>query len=221
MTDILTKDRKRMSEKRLAGLRPRQPIAIIRLDDLTHSTEICQALLAGGITILEFTLTNPRAISVIEQARRDFADSLFIGAGTVLDDAMAEAAIRAGAQFLVTPTLLPEVIQAGTRHDIPVVCGAFTPTEILTAWRLGASLVKVFPAGRLGPGYLKDVLAPLPNILLVPTGGVNLETCAAFLEAGAYTVAIGSQLVDKKLVEQQDWAALTVLARRYMEICAS
>ena len=208
-----------MSEKKPGGLQPRQPIAIIRLDDLTHSMEICRALRAGGITVLEFTLTNPEAISVIERARNEFADSLFVGAGTVLDEPMAEAAIRAGAQFLVTPTLLPEVIRAGKSHDVPVVCGAFTPTEILTAWRLGASLVKVFPAGRLGPGYLKDVLAPLPDILLVPTGGVNLETCTAFLEAGAYTVAIGSQLVSKDLVEKKDWAALTALARRYMEIC--
>ncbi|HEY4386792.1 MAG TPA: bifunctional 4-hydroxy-2-oxoglutarate aldolase/2-dehydro-3-deoxy-phosphogluconate aldolase [Ktedonobacteraceae bacterium] len=209
-----------MSEKKIAGLQPRKPIAIIRLDDLTHDLEICRALLAGGITVLEFTLTNSRAINSIEKARNEFADSLFIGAGTVLDGSMAEASIRAGAQFLVTPTLLPEVIQAGLSHDIPVVCGAFTPTEILTAWRLGASLVKVFPAGRLGPGYLKDVLAPLPDIPLVPTGGVNLETCAAFLSAGAYTVAIGSQLVSKELVEKKDWATLTALARRYMELCA-
>ncbi|HTK11835.1 MAG TPA: bifunctional 4-hydroxy-2-oxoglutarate aldolase/2-dehydro-3-deoxy-phosphogluconate aldolase [Ktedonobacteraceae bacterium] len=209
-----------MSEKELAGLQPRKPIAIIRLDDLTYDLEICRALLAGGITVLEFTLTNSQAINSIEKARNEFADSLFIGAGTVLDGAMAEASIRAGAQFLVTPTLLPEVIQAGLSHDVPVVCGAFTPTEILTAWRLGASLVKVFPAGRLGPGYLKDVLAPLPAIPLVPTGGVNLETCAAFLSAGAYTVAIGSQLVSKELVEKKDWATLTALARRYMELCS-
>jgi 2-dehydro-3-deoxyphosphogluconate aldolase/(4S)-4-hydroxy-2-oxoglutarate aldolase len=164
----------------------------------------------------EFTLTNSQAINSIERARREFADSLFIGAETVLDEAMAEASIRAGAQFLVTPTLLPEVIQTGRSHDIPVVCGAFTPREILTAWCLGALLVKVFPAGRLGPGYLKDVLTPLPDIPLVPSGGVNLETCVAFLAAGAYTVAIGSQLV----IEKNDWTALTGLTRRYTEICA-
>jgi 2-dehydro-3-deoxyphosphogluconate aldolase/(4S)-4-hydroxy-2-oxoglutarate aldolase len=210
-----------MSEREGVVLQPRKPIAIIRLDNLEYSLEICQALLAGGITVLEFTLTSPQAISVIEKARKEFADRLVIGAGTVLDREMAEASIRGGAQFLVTPALLPEVIHTGKSQNIPVVCGALTPTEILMAWREGASLVKVFPVSRLGPGYLKDVLAPLPNIPLVPTGGVNLETCAAFLAAGAYTVAIGSQLVSKELVEKRDWGGLTDLARRYAEICAA
>ncbi len=171
------------------------------------------------LPVLEFTLTNSQAISVIEKARKEFADTLLIGAGTVLNEAMAEESIRGGAQFLVTPALLPEVIRVGRKDDIPVVCGAFTPTEILAAWSQGASLVKVFPAGQLGPGYIKDVLAPLPNIPLVPTGGVNLENCAAFLAAGAYTVAIGSQLVGKELVARKDWSALTDLARRYIQAC--
>jgi 2-dehydro-3-deoxyphosphogluconate aldolase/(4S)-4-hydroxy-2-oxoglutarate aldolase len=111
------------------------------------------------------------------------------------------------------------VIVVGRAQDVPVVCGATTPTEILSAWRAGADLVKVFPASVLGPGYIKDVLAPLPNIPLVPTGGVNLDNCAAFLAAGAYTVAIGSNLVSKEVVQRQDWAALTARARQYVLAC--
>jgi 2-dehydro-3-deoxyphosphogluconate aldolase/(4S)-4-hydroxy-2-oxoglutarate aldolase len=133
---------------------------------------------------------------------------------------MAQASIQAGAQFLVTPALLPDVIAVANRNHIPIACGAYTPTEILTAWRAGADLVKVFPASQLGPGYIKDVLAPLPDLLLVPTGGVNLDNCAAFLAAGAYAVAVGSQLVSKELARKKDWAALTDLARCYAQACA-
>jgi 2-dehydro-3-deoxyphosphogluconate aldolase / (4S)-4-hydroxy-2-oxoglutarate aldolase len=197
----------------------RSPIAIVRLDDLSEALQLTQALLDGGITRLEFTLTNKKANNVITEMRHTFGDKLTIGAGTVLDAENAHDSIEAGAQFLVTPALLPEVIAAGRAKDIPAVCGAFTPTEILTAWRAGASLVKVFPAGQLGPGYFKDVLAPLPDIPLVPTGGVNLETCGAFLAAGAYTVAVGSSLVGKDIVRRKDWLALTDLARRYVEAC--
>jgi 2-dehydro-3-deoxyphosphogluconate aldolase/(4S)-4-hydroxy-2-oxoglutarate aldolase len=200
-------------------LPPRQPIAIIRLDDLTEALQISRALQAGGITRLEFTLTNARALEALGEVRRTFGDGLVVGAGTVLDGDMATASIEAGAQFLVTPTLVPDVIAVANNKGLPVVCGAFTPTELLTAWRLGADLVKVFPAGTLGPGYIKDVLAPLPELKLVPTGGVNLETSPAFLAAGAYTVAVGSQLVGKEIVRKKDWAGLTELARRYMRAC--
>ena len=201
-------------------LPPRQPIAIIRLDDLAEALQISRALQAGGVTHLEFTLTNQQALNAIEEVRRELGDGLVVGAGTVLAGDVASASIEAGAQFLVTPVLVPDVIAIANSKDVPVVCGAFTPTELLTAWRLGADLVKVFPAGQLGPGYIKDGLAPLPNLRLVPTGGVNLDTCSAFLSAGAYTVAVGSQLVGKELVRSKDWAALTDLARRYIRACA-
>jgi 2-dehydro-3-deoxyphosphogluconate aldolase/(4S)-4-hydroxy-2-oxoglutarate aldolase len=200
-------------------LPPRQPIAIIRLDDLTEALQISRALQTGGITRLEFTLTNARALEALGEVRGTFGDGLVVGAGTVLDGDMATASIEAGAQFLVTPTLVPDVIAVANNKGLPVVCGAFTPTELLTAWRLGADLVKVFPAGTLGPGYIKDVLAPLPELKLVPTGGVNLETSPAFLAAGAYTVAVGSQLVGKEIVRKKDWEGLTELARRYMRAC--
>ena len=200
-------------------LQPRKPIAIIRLDNLEEALQISRALLEGGITELEFTLTNSRANQAISEVRRAFGDELIVGVGTVLDAQMANDSIDAGAQFLVTPALLPDVIDAGRNRGIPVACGAFTPTEILTAWRAGADLVKVFPAGQLGPSYIKDILAPLPDLLLVPTGGVNLDTCTKFLAAGAYTVAVGSQLVGKELVRKKDWTALTALASQYVQAC--
>lgn len=202
-------------------LERRRPIAIVRLDDLSEAMNISRALQDGGIRALEFTLTNRDAFGAIEQVRAALGDAVQVGAGTVLSAEDARDSIAAGAQFLVTPTYEPDVIAAGQAADVPVACGAFTPTEILTAWRRGAALVKVFPARSLGPSYIKDVLAPLPDLRLVPTGGVSLENCAAFLDAGAYTVALGSNLVDAKLIKQHDWAALTTLARRYVEACVS
>jgi 2-dehydro-3-deoxyphosphogluconate aldolase/(4S)-4-hydroxy-2-oxoglutarate aldolase len=201
-------------------IQPRQPIAIVRLDDLEQAVEISRALLAGGITAQEFTLTNPHALEALAEVQRELPGELLTGAGTVLDADMAQSALAAGAEFLVTPAFLPDVIMVGRRAGVPVVSGAFTPTEILGAWRAGADLVKVFPAGGVGPAYIKDILGPLPTIPLVPTGGVNLRNCAAFLAAGAYTVAIGSSLVSRELVRQQDWQALTELARQYVRACA-
>jgi 2-dehydro-3-deoxyphosphogluconate aldolase/(4S)-4-hydroxy-2-oxoglutarate aldolase len=201
-------------------IKRRHPIAVVRLDDLAEAVQLSRALYEGEVKTLEFTFTNAEAPQAIDQVRQALGDSVTVGAGTVLDAEQARIAIQAGAQFLVTPTLLPEVIEVGRVQGVPVLCGALTPTEILTAWRAGAEYVKVFPAGRLGPGYIKDILAPLPDILLVPTGGVSLDNCATFLAAGAYTVAIGSQLVDRELVRKKDWAALTRLARQYVNACS-
>ncbi len=208
-----------MTRQGSGKVQPRQPIAIVRLDNLEHALEISRALLAGGIPVQEFALSNPRALEALEQVQRELSGELLLGAGTVLDAEMARSAIGAGAQFLVTPAFLPDVIKVGRDAGILVVSGAFTPTEILEASRAGADLVKVFPAGGVGPAYIRDVLGPLPTIPLVPTGGVNLGNCAAFLAAGAYTVAIGGSLVDKELVRTQDWHALTELARQYVRAC--
>lgn len=197
---------------------PRSPIAIVRLDDLSDAVQIGRALVAGGIRALEFTLTNPDAAKAIRKVKAELGEDALVGAGTVLEAAEAGACIDAGAEFLVTPAFLPDVVEAARKGGLPVVCGAFTPTEILAAWRAGASLVKVFPAGGLGPGYVKDVLAPLPFLKLVPTGGVNLDNCAAFLDAGAYTVAIGSNLVNAELVRRKDWQALAELSKRFVAV---
>jgi 2-dehydro-3-deoxyphosphogluconate aldolase/(4S)-4-hydroxy-2-oxoglutarate aldolase len=200
-------------------LQPRMPVAIVRLDDLNDALEISSALLAGGITTIEFTLTNAKANDVIKQVRNEFGSRMIIGAGTVLDSAQARASLDAGAQFLVTPVLAFDVLAVGKERNVPVVSGAYTPTEIWTAWQAGATLVKVFPSSGLGPTYFKDVLAPLPELLLVPTGGVNLDTCGAYLAAGAYTVAVGSNLVSKDRVAAKDWAGLTESARQYVAAC--
>lgn len=199
----------------------RQPIAIIRLPDLTHAVSLSRALVEGGIRVLEFTLTNRTALSALERVRADLPAEVLVGAGTVLDAEEARTSILSGAQFLVTPAYLPAVVAHGRQAGTPVLCGALTPTEILAAWQAGAALVKVFPAGRLGPSYIKDVRGPLPKIPLVPTGGVDLDNCAAFLDAGAYTVAVGSSLIDLPLVAAQDWQGLTARARQFVEVCAT
>lgn len=192
---------------------------MVRLDDLTEAVPLCRALVAGGMRVAEFTLTCPDAPAAIARARRELGDEMLVGAGTVLNAEDAKRSIDAGAQFLVTPIVAPDAIAEAVRAGIPIVCGAMTPTEIYTASRAGAEFVKVFPAGRLGPSYLKDILGPLPGLKLVPTGGIDLDNCADFLNAGAYTVAIGSNLVSKKVVAAKDWPALTELARRYVKAC--
>lgn len=199
----------------------RMPIAIVRLDDLSEAVAISNALVEGGLTALEFTLTNRAALEAVADARAVLGETAQVGVGTVLDAEAAQAAIAAGAQFLVTPVVRRDVIGEGRAQGIPVACGAYTPTEIWDAWQAGAALVKVFPARALGPAYIKDVLAPLPDLKLVPTGGVDLENCAAYIKAGAYSVGIGGNLVDPKLVAAKDWAELTRRARAYVEACAS
>lgn len=203
----------------ITRIEPRHPIAVVRLDDLTEAVPLCRALIAGGMRIAEFTLTCPDAPAAIARVRQELGDEILVGAGTVLDPKGARQSIDSGAQFLVTPLVAPEVVAAGREAGIPVVCGAMTPTEIYAASHAGAEFVKVFPAGRLGPSYLKDILGPLPGLKLVPTGGIDLENCAEFLRAGAYTVAIGSNLVSKKRVAEKDWAGLSDLARRYVDAC--
>lgn len=197
----------------------RMPIAIIRLDDLSEAVAISRALVDGGLTALEFTLTNSAALEAVAQARSALGDSALVGVGTVLNAHAAHASITAGAQFLVTPVVRRDVIGEGRAQNVPVACGAYTPTEIWDAWQAGAAVVKVFPARALGPNYIKDVLAPLPDLKLVPTGGVDLENCGAYMKAGAWSVGIGGNLVDPKLVATKDWAELSRRAQAYVEAC--
>lgn len=191
--------------------------AVVRLDDLRDAVPLARALLAGGVSTLEFTYTNPAAGRAIEETRAALGDEVFVGAGSVLDGETARAAILAGAQFVVTPTLRLATIATCRRYAVPIVCGAFTPTEMLTAWEAGADFVKVFPASVGGPSYLKDVLAPLPQLKLIPTGGVSLDNVAAFIKAGAVGVAVGSDLVNRATIAKGNWEALTARARRYSE----
>jgi 2-dehydro-3-deoxyphosphogluconate aldolase/(4S)-4-hydroxy-2-oxoglutarate aldolase len=195
-------------------------VAIVRLDDLSSAVPLTEALIRGGASTIEFTYTNPLAGKVIEEVRAAVGDRAVIGAGTVLDPETARVAILSGAEFIVTPTLNVATIELCRRYSIPTVIGAFTPTEILTAWEAGASIVKVFPASVGGPGYLKDVRGPLPQVKLIPTGGVSKETAAAFIKAGAVAIAAGSNLVDARSVANADWDTIEQRARELVAIVA-
>jgi 2-dehydro-3-deoxyphosphogluconate aldolase / (4S)-4-hydroxy-2-oxoglutarate aldolase len=192
-------------------------VAIVRMDDAAGLGQVARAIKEGGVDVIEFTMTTPGALDIIAKSAAEFGSSVLLGAGTVLDTETARAAILAGARFLVAPTLNLDVIDLAHRYDVATLPGVFTPTEMLTAWEAGADLLKVFPATALGPQYFKDVLAPLPYLRMVPTGGVSLENCADFIKAGAVAVAVGSNLVDKKAVKEGRWADLTATARQFVD----
>jgi 2-dehydro-3-deoxyphosphogluconate aldolase/(4S)-4-hydroxy-2-oxoglutarate aldolase len=189
-------------------------IAIMRAKSSDQLLAAADAIRAGGVQVIEVTMTTPGALDVIRQATERYGADVLFGVGSVLDPESARAAILAGAQFVVSPTLNLKTIELCHRYAIPVVPGAYTPTEILTAWEAGADMVKVFPASIGGPAYLKAVKAPLPQIKLVPVGGVNLDNTADFIRAGAEVVGVGSALVSQKLLEAGDFATLTERARR-------
>lgn len=193
-------------------------VAVVRFADPRPLVEVVRALAEGGVTVAEVTFTVPNAIDVIREAKRQLGDRVLLGAGTVLDPETARAAFLAGAEFVVAPSLNLDVIRMCRRYDKLVMPGAFTPTEIVTAWEAGADIVKVFPADVVGPAFFKAMRGPLPQVKLMPTGGVDLTTAAEFLKAGAVCLGVGSQLVDPKLVAAGDFARITQLARQYVEI---
>lgn len=187
-------------------------IAIVRLDEYASAVDVARALVAGGIRVLEFTLTGTGAIEAIAATRLALGDMVCVGAGTVLSAADAHATIAAGAQFVVTPALRPAVIEACVSHNVLAVCGGFTPTELLQAHECGAQLIKVFPAQAGGARYLSDVLAPLPFLKLVPTGGISALNAHEYLAAGAVAVGIGGSLVSRKAVAARAFDEITVAA---------
>ena len=189
-------------------------IAIMRAKSSDQLLAAADAIKAGGVQVIEVTMTTPGALDVIRQATERYGADVLFGVGSVLDPESARAAILAGAQFVVSPTLNLKTIELCHRYAIPVVPGAYTPTEILTAWEAGADMVKVFPASVGGPAYFKAVKAPLPQVKLVPVGGVSLDNTADFIHAGADAVGVGGALVSQKLLEAGDFAALTERARR-------
>jgi 2-dehydro-3-deoxyphosphogluconate aldolase/(4S)-4-hydroxy-2-oxoglutarate aldolase len=195
-------------------------VAVVRLDDLSKVAPLAEALVAGGVRAVEFTFTNPAAGGAISAAREALGPRALIGAGSVLDAETARVAILAGAAFVVTPTLSLATITMCHRYGVPTVIGALTPTEILTAWEGGATYVKVFPASLGGPRYLKDVHGPLPQVKLIPTGGVDLQNAGEFIRAGAVAVALGSNLVDARSVANDDWETITNRARAISEAVA-
>jgi 2-dehydro-3-deoxyphosphogluconate aldolase/(4S)-4-hydroxy-2-oxoglutarate aldolase len=169
------------------------------------------------VTAVEFTFTYPAAGRAVETVKAAVGERGYIGAGTVLDPETARIAILSGAEYVVTPTLKRETIELCNRYGIPTIIGAFTATEMLTAWEAGATYIKVHPASLGGPRYFKDILGPLPQLKLIPSGGVSLENAAEFIRAGAVAVALGSNLVDKATVARGEWATLTERARKLCE----
>ena len=189
-------------------------VAVIRLDDPQKLRPVVDALAAGGVRVCEVTMTVPSAIELIGQLVRGLGDDVLIGAGTVLDAATARAAIDAGARFVVGPVFRRDVIEACHDRGTPAMPGCLTPTEILDAWDAGADMVKVFPSTSLGPTFIKDVRAPLPQLKLMPTGGVTIDNAADWLRAGAVAVGVGSALVDAGAVKSGDFTSLTRRAER-------
>ena len=193
-------------------------VAVVRAEKGDQLVEVAQALLAGGVEAIEVTFTVPAAHKVIERVAEQVGDRIVLGAGTVLDAETARIAILSGAQYIVAPNTNPKVIEICRRYSKPVMPGALTPTEVVTAWEAGADVVKVFPCDFFGPKYLKALHGPLPQIRLMPTGGVNLQTAKDFLQSGACALGVGTSLVDNKTVAAREFGKIESLARQFVEI---
>jgi 2-dehydro-3-deoxyphosphogluconate aldolase/(4S)-4-hydroxy-2-oxoglutarate aldolase len=189
-------------------------VAVVRLTDASVGRSVAGALIEGGVSAIEITMTVPRAIEMIADLSEAFPDAL-IGAGTVVDAGTAREVIAAGARFVVGPVFRPAMVAACLERDVPVMPGCYSPTEILSAWEQGADIVKVFPATSLGPSFIKDLRGPFPSIKLMPTGGVSLENAADWIRAGAVAIGAGTSLVDPKAIQARRFDALTTNARAF------
>ncbi|MEZ6146342.1 MAG: bifunctional 4-hydroxy-2-oxoglutarate aldolase/2-dehydro-3-deoxy-phosphogluconate aldolase [Planctomycetaceae bacterium] len=196
-------------------------VAIIRAPNGDQLVEVAEALLEGGIDVIEVTFTVPGVLDIISKVRDALGDRILLGAGTVLDTESARAALLAGAEFLVTPTVNTGVIEMCNRYDKVIMPGGFTPTEVVTAWEAGADIVKVFPADIGGPKHLKALKGPFPQIRLLPTGGVDLKTLSGFVAAGACAVGLGSALVEKEALANRDMDRIRDLAAQYVDCMKS
>ncbi len=202
----------------IARIREAGLIPIVRTSSSGHALVAAEAIDEAGIGIAEITMTVPNALRVLEELAERFGSRVLLGAGTVLDAEKAEAAIAAGAEFIVSPCLEPAVMEAAARHGKPAMPGALTPTEVVAAWRSGADFIKIFPCGPVGgPRYIKALRGPFPDLPLVPTGGVSRETAPQFIEAGAVAVAAGSELIDPRALAAGDTATIASTARKYLE----
>ena len=191
-------------------------IAIMRTRSSDQLIAAAEAIRQGGVQVIEVTMNTPGALEVINAAGKRFGQEVLFGAGTVLDPETAKTAIQAGAEFIVAPTLNLEVIELCKRLNIPVMPGCYTPTEMLAAWDAGADFVKLFPADAGGPAMVKAILAPLPQLQIVPVGGVDLNNAAAFLRSGAAALGVGSSLINQKLLESADFEELTRRAAAFV-----
>lgn len=196
-------------------------IAVIRAPSAELLLPIAEALLGGGVSAIEVTMSTPKAIRGIEMLADRLGDRAVVGVGTVLDASTCRDAIAAGAEFVLSPNFDEEVVATTRRYGKISVPGAFTPTEILRAWTAGADIVKIFPSTALGPGYIKDLLAPLPQLKLSPTGGVDARNAGDWIKAGAVCVGAGSSLVSKDAMARQDWGAITANAKAFIEAIRS
>ena len=202
--------------KKLNVIRETGIIAIMRAKSSKQLIAAADAIKAGGVSVIEVTMTTPGALGVIEAAKTRYGDDVLFGAGSVLDPETARAAILAGADFIVAPTLNPDMVALCNRYSTPVIPGCYTPTEALIAWETGADMVKLFPASVGGAAFVKAILAPLPHLEIVPVGGVNLDTAADFIRKGAAALGVGSSLVNQKLLEANDLDELTQRARAFI-----
>ena len=193
-------------------------VAIIRASSGEQLVDVATALYEGGIDVIEVTFTVPGVLDIISAVNQKLGDKILLGAGTVLDPESARAALLAGAEFIVAPSVNLDVIQLCNRYGKMILPGALTPTEVVTAWEAGADIVKVFPADIGGPSYLKSLHGPLPQVRLLPTGGVNLDTLASFMKAGACAVGLGSALVEKQAVDNGNFDRIRDLAEQYVEL---
>lgn len=203
-------------EQQLQAIIDSGVVAVIRTNSSDELSGICQAMVDGGLIAVEVTMTSPGALEAIAEASRKLKNRAIIGAGSVLDPETARSAMLAGADFIVSPVLNRDTIRICRRYGKIVIPGAFSPTEILAAWEAGADVVKVFPATKLGPSFFKDVLGPLPQVRLTPTGGITLENLGEYLKAGAVFVGAGTSLVNKQMVADRDWAGLSEAARKFV-----
>jgi len=208
---------RRQKQEVLAALRDGGIVPVIRADSADTALRIVDALVAGGIRTLEITMTVPDAIGAIKAVADRFGSSVLLGAGTVTSRALAEGSLDAGAEFLVTPCVVPDVIAVAKERGVAVLPGAMTPTEVFTAWSAGGDIVKIFPASNVGgASYLKALKGPFPQIPLCPTGGVNLQTIGEFVKAGAAAVGVGGELVSKAAIDAGDYGKITELAKQYV-----
>ena len=195
-------------------------VAVVRTPSHDLVRPSCEVLVAGGILAVEITMTVPNALRALQTVSREFGTRALVGAGTILNAEQCGEAIQAGAEYIISPITKLEIIFAAHAHHKPVMIGAYTPTEAQLAHEAGADFIKIFPADKLGPGYIKAVRAPLPHLRIVPTGGVDLQTAPEFLKAGCAALGVGSSLLTAEILKTKNWTELTRLAARFVEVVA-
>lgn len=204
-------------EEILNQILERKTVAVIRLKDSEKLKKVIEALALGGVTVAEITMTVPNAIDLIKKISNEVSGNIIVGVGSVLNSETANAAIKAGAKYVVSPILKEDIIQTAHEYDVPVMPGCFTPTEIYNAYELGADVIKVFPADSLGVNFFKGVLAPMPFLKLMPTGGVTLTNIVDWLKAGAVAVGLGTSLLNKEAIENENYNLLTQNAKTVVD----